>query len=314
MEMLLAVTLLGMLVYFVTQLTNNATTVTLNSSKRLDADGQARLVFDRMGNDFAKMVGRSDADCIFLKTAQNDAFFFYSESPAYYEDSNTARSRKNSVALIGYRITTTNTFYPGFPVLERLGKGLAWDGATSVSAPGSPVFLTYTTGSSVPLWETTLAGNWNKIGTSASGYTDGTDSDYHLLSDQVYRMEIQFLLSDGTLSNNPVINPKNTTSGPPSMTDDLSKGYAPGSRWLDSNAGGFAYICMNATPGAAVWNRLGLKDVSAIVVGLAILDSNSRKIVSSPAQIGDPLADAVEGTPIAKTWMAALSDLTTFAQ
>ncbi|MCX6967291.1 MAG: hypothetical protein NTZ46_05825, partial [Verrucomicrobia bacterium] len=46
----------------------------------------------------------------------------------------------------------------------------------------------------------------------------------------------------------------------------------------------------------------------------AILDSNSRKIVSSPAQIGDPLADAVEGTPIAKTWMAALSDLTTFAQ
>ena len=55
-----------------------------------------------------------------------------------------------------------------------------------------------------------------------------------------------------------------------------------------------------------------MKDISAIVVTLAVLDSNSRKIITGNLS-GAALVDAVSGTPVAKTWMTALNNPATFA-
>src|SRR4051812_22771165 len=116
-ELIIAVGVLTLLTSFVAQLVNNATIVTTHSRKRIDADGQARLVFDRISGDFAKMLKRTDVDYLFSKQTGNDRMFFYSEAPAYYDGGASSIKPHSSVALVGYRI---NTSYQ----IERLGKEL----------------------------------------------------------------------------------------------------------------------------------------------------------------------------------------------
>ena len=326
LELLVSMIVLVLLVMVVAQLTDATARSVKTSGQHMDAESQMRVVFDRMANDFAKMVRRKDADCLFYKKATagtvagNDAMFFYSEAPAYYDFTSTTRLTKSNVALIGYRINTGNTAYPNTPVLERLGMGLTWDGAVSGTANGAPVFLTTPTGSATPDPASTLVGNWggnatSTLGTLSGGYSDGVDvGSYHVLGDLVYRMEIQFLLTDGTLSLIPVTNPSATTNnlsaGAPPTVSNGTPTYAPGSRWFDT-AAGRGYICTSAVSGAATWNPIGVQDVSAIVVTLAVLDSNSRKIIPSTSVLsGAPLADAASGIPVAKTWMDAVNGST----
>jgi prepilin-type N-terminal cleavage/methylation domain-containing protein len=308
-ELLVAMAVLVLLVAMVTQLTNSAGTTITNSGKSMDADSQARLIFDRMANDFAKMVKRTDIDYVFCKSTGtpsagtsgfNDAMFFYSEAPAYYDNTSTSASSKSTVALVGYRVNSKLQ-------LERLGKGLTWDGATNnsttPSAPGSMIFLTSGSGGAIPLFSTTIAGdgstanpgNWTTIGTvsgssgASSAFSDGTDSDYHVLAEQAYRLSIAFLLTDGTVSTRPILpstlisgsnSPTSFTTSNPVATNDSIQGYAVGSRWCNTSSGQ-GYICADAAPGAAVWNRIGIQDISAIIVGIGILDTTSRKIVTS---------------------------------
>jgi hypothetical protein len=97
--------------------------------------------------------------------------------------------------LVGYRINSAFQ-------LERLSRGLTWDGIPAPSpSPGSIVFLTYASGSATPLAASTIAGNWaSAVGTSPN-YSDGTGSDYHVIGDQVYRLEVSFLQSSGAISS-----------------------------------------------------------------------------------------------------------------
>lgn len=343
--MLVSLAVLALLVAMVTQLMNSATATTANSRRHMDADSQARMIFDRMGNDFANMVKRNDVDCIFFKnipsgtSGVNDAFFFYSEAPAYH-DSAPAGSQVNPVALVGYRINVNDSQYPGIPVLERMGKGLTLDGQTNNSAgspaPGGMVYLTTQSGSAVPTRASYLDGNWTAIGTAAANYADGTDPDYHILSPEVCRLEIAFLLKDGTISTMPVIDPVASpagasvsgtngvnylsASGPPgvnsdSANDDGAGNFNVGSRWFDTSAGGRGYVCTNATPGAAVWNPIGLLDISAVIVGIAILDTGNRNLVSPGgyAALIKTLADMPANRSIASSqlmapvWLAAVN-------
>jgi prepilin-type N-terminal cleavage/methylation domain-containing protein len=320
LELLVSMAVFAMLAALVAQLTISATSVATGATKRMDADNQARLIFDRMANDFAKMVNRPDVDCIFAKQPGNDAMFFYSEAPAYAASS-LDFSTKNTVALVGYRINTNSSNYQppnysaGYPVLERLGEKLAWDGTTSNDAsatqdntqPGGMVFFAYLAGSATPDPASTLDGNWAKtIGTASSQYTDGTDKDYQVLSDTVYRMEIAFLLTDGTVSTMPVTNPSTnannlSASAAPTASTDRTAGYSVGSRWFNT-ATGRGYICTNAAAGAAVWNPIGVQDVSAVIVAIALLDTASRKIVASYESMAAALPDASGATSIAKSW------------
>ena len=320
LELLVSMAVFAMLAVLVAQLTISTSSVGSAGTKRMDADSQARLIFDRLANDFAMMVKRPDVDCIFAKQPGNDAMFFYSEAPAYAASSLNAAT-KNTVALVGYRINTNSakyqppTYAAGYPVLERLGETLAWDGTTSDdpsatrdnTTPGGMIFFAYPTGSATPDPASTLDGNWSKtIGTAANYYADGADQDYHVLSDSVYRMEIAFLLTDGTVSTMPVTNPSTSTnnlaaSADPTVSADRSAGYTVGSRWFNTTTGR-GYICTDATAGAAVWNPIGVQDVSAVTVALALLDNTSRKIVSGYDSMAAALPDASGTTPIAKTW------------
>ena len=118
-EILVATAVLVLLVALVAQLTNNTATLITGSTKPMDADSQARTIFDRLSNDFAKMPRRVDMDCIFSNQitggTPNDAMFFYSEAPAYFDGGASDFTDRNTTALIGYRINAAWQ-------LERLGK------------------------------------------------------------------------------------------------------------------------------------------------------------------------------------------------
>jgi prepilin-type N-terminal cleavage/methylation domain-containing protein len=191
-EILVSVGVLVLLVAFVARLMSSATVIAGQGGKRLDSDTQARLVFERMASDFSSMIRRQDVDYIFAKQAGNDTMFFFSEATKYF-DSSVSDPAKSSLALVGYRL---NSSYQ----LERLSRGLTWDGQVGPSpAPGSIVFLT-PSGTSMPIAGSTIAGNWPDAVGAGPNYTNGTGSDYHVIGDQVYRLEVSFVQTNGTIS------------------------------------------------------------------------------------------------------------------
>jgi hypothetical protein len=52
----------------------------------------------------------------------------------------------------------------------------------------------------------------------------------------------------------------------PTVNDDSGNGYQVGSQWVYA---GNTYSCVDATPGAAVWNLLGQNDITNPIAGIA---------------------------------------------
>ena len=116
-EVLLAMVILALLVVMVSQMVGSVATGAAASGKRISADDEARLVFDRMAGDFAGMIIRPDVNPRWVPRTPNDEFYFYSQAPAAF--TNASSSQNSPIALIGYRVTANG--------LERLGRGLGWD-------------------------------------------------------------------------------------------------------------------------------------------------------------------------------------------
>ena len=248
---------LALLLAMVSQLISSTSAVTNNGKKRMDADSQARLLLDRMALDFGQIVKRADVDFYFEKHAGNDQMAFFSEAAGYYPSGVSGPTPKSGASLIGYRVN--DNFQ-----LERLSKSLVWSGVNG-STPGAGGV----TGSDLPMafLPNTITGSWGH------GIEDGTDPDYHVIADQVYRLEYQFLLKPYT-----------------------------------DAAGTVHPAVLSLTPWdtrqAAHSTANGLSDVSAIVVTMAILDNTSRKIVPDGSDQGlvAALPDAEAGTSILQTW------------
>ena len=228
-EVLVSMSVFVLLVIVITQLFNSATAVTIGGNKHLDADTEARLVLDRMAIDFAHIVKRSDVDYYFQKNdapAPNDQMAFFSESTGYYPSAVTGPTAKSNVSLIGYRIYNNQ--------LQRLSKALIWNGVTNATTGIGTNGLAATDRPMVFLPQT-IATTWPNITES------GTDADYQVIGDQVYRLEICFLVKTGTqnavLSDKPYAAPDTTYNG--------------------------------------------LQDVAAIVVAIGVLDTKSRMLVNA---------------------------------
>jgi len=174
-ELLVSMAVLVILVFLATQLVNSAATVTILGHKLMDADSEARQVFDRMAIDFAQMVKRTDIDCyvkaVGQQTNQNDQIAFYSAVPGY-----TSGGAQSPLSLVAYRVNS-NSASPACNKLERLGKGLVWNGA-----PGSTpmVFLPQT-----------ISGTWPA---AVSSTLPDPDGNYEVIGPDVFRFEYFFIL------------------------------------------------------------------------------------------------------------------------
>jgi hypothetical protein len=173
-----------MLVLFITRLMDSASRITTAGDKRMDSDAQARALLDRMAVDFAQMVKRSDVD-FYLKTPAesqpgNDQLAFYSGVHGY------SVTTPGFVSLIAYRINAQQQ-------LERMAKGLVWNGSASPSTP--MVFL--------PL---TISATW------PASTNNQSDPDYELIAPAVFRLEYSYLLRNGSPSITPWDTAANHTS------------------------------------------------------------------------------------------------------
>ena len=198
-ELLVSIGVLVVLVLLFTQLINGAATVTILGHKRMDADSEARQVLDRMAIDFAQMMKRTDVD-YYVKLAnqqqqRNDQIAFYCAVPGYYPSSPSPAptyTQKGPVSLVSYRINSDSTS-PSYNRMERMGKGLAWNGASSSWTP--LVFL-----------PVTISGNW-----AAAVSTTTADSSYEVIGPDVLRFEYCYLLTNGALSDAPCLDANNCT-------------------------------------------------------------------------------------------------------
>jgi hypothetical protein len=178
-EMLVAISVLALLVVLVTQLVNNAAFVTTLGNQRMDADSQARPLFERMALDFAHLVRRSDVS-FYVKTAGtpmtgNDLVGFYSAVQGYHS------TTPSPISVVAYRVNSDPSSSVAYNRLERMGKGLDWNGASPANTP--VVFL--------PL---TLHGTWPSVA-SSSAYDDPdpTKRTYEIIGAQVFRFEYYYL-------------------------------------------------------------------------------------------------------------------------
>ena len=193
-ELLVTIGVLVLLVLLFTQLLNSAATVTTLGHKQMDADSQARELFDRMAIDVMQMVKRSDiyyhlkastsaTDCPSAECGTqpgNDEMAFYSSVPGYYA-SGSSGSQQSSVSIVGYRIHMSADTLANR--MERLGAGLIWNGVSTSNLPNTPiVFWT-------PLnpWDSTIA----------------TTNTLDIIGPQVFRFEYYYLLKNGNLSATP---------------------------------------------------------------------------------------------------------------
>jgi len=90
--------------------------------------------------------------------------------------------------------------------------------------------------------------------------------------------------------------------GNPGVGNDSSQGYAPGSLWLDTTAGGAAYVCLLATVGAAYWLPFSVAKGGILPVGAASLagsDSTGFARVDHVHAHGNQLGGALHADVIA---------------
>jgi prepilin-type N-terminal cleavage/methylation domain-containing protein len=279
-EMMVSMAVLVLLVLLVAQIMNGATKTTGSSRQRLDADSEARMVFDRMATDFAGMVNRKDVDFIFRRDRNgNGAAYFFSMAPAV--NSGGTLANLDSTALIGYRI---NSKYQ----IERFAKSLEWN----QPAPGGMVFLSYlqplVAGSPTP---TPQPGSTLTDSAFGSLIAEGsTDKAYHVLGENVFRLEFSFLLKPFVQAG--VLQPAVYSDKPFNATRTTSTSPY-------TNSG--------------VNSGVGLTDVQAIVVTIALVDGKSHNLVTNPSQFSNAVsafsANAASGELPAAKWQDNISSL-----
>jgi len=206
-ELVVTVGVLALLVLLFTQLLNVAANVTTLGHKQMDADSQARQFLDRMAVDFAQLVKRTDLDFFAKGTVVpnsvggpmtgNDQIAFYSAVPGYYPPTGA----QSPVSLVAYRVNSLSTS-SSYNKLERMGKGLVWNGVSQTDIP--VVFM--------PL---TISATWPAATSSSASDT----AAYEVMGPQVFRFEYCYLLrANGSLS----ITPPSDISGISAIIADIA--------------------------------------------------------------------------------------------
>lgn len=201
-----SVVVLAILVVLLSRIVASTTTVATLGNKRMDTDSQVRPVFDRMAVDLAQMIKRTDVDYyakgpLDPETAANPqhgpndhlAFFCQTDKYSAYYPSTGAPS---PISLVAYRVNDNNGSAT-YNKLERLGKGLLWNGVSSTKKP-------------ILFGLQAIANNWPA---ATDNVTADPDSDYELIGPQIFRFEYCYLLKDGTISKVPTT-ASDLTGGP----------------------------------------------------------------------------------------------------
>ncbi len=333
-ELAVTVGVLVLLVFLATQLLKSAATVTTLGHKQMDADSQTRQLLDRMAIDFAQMVKRSDVDYYLKSSATppptgvrnllqpgNDTIAFYSTVPGYYPSPSTS-TQQGPLSLVAYRVNSNSTS-PSYNKLERMGKGLVWNAVSTTQTP--VVFMPIPLASPIPTPELPSpppnplpTPAWPEIDKPANSW-----SDSEVIGPQVFRFEYYYLLKGQTDPINP-----GTTYPPifgdtpwdtricscPSPTPAPTPTAIPTVTPIPVPTPTPPSLCCHTAP-------QGMQDVAAVVVVIAVIEPQSKVLVTNaqlarlngadglPPVLVDYAAGMTPGQLLAQ-WRAAL-DLNT---
>lgn len=309
-EVMVSVVVLICIVLLAGSMVTGVSRSTIQAGKQMDADNQARQIFSRMASDFAAIYNRGDVSYYFNSKGGNDEFYFYSQAPGHPANGSSSSddSSLSGSSLVGYRVSQAGN---DRIELERLAAGLHWmDVGGNTSSSGRASSLLFLPVLVKDAFAQIIADPSNNSSNAASS----ASSQWDVVGDQVFRMEFCFLLKDGTFSSMPVTNNAGTTNNldagaAPGVGDDSTKGYSSGSRWYDK-VGQVAYQCKVATQGAAEWKPIGLGDVNAVGVTLALLAPRSRALteVSAVKSAAASLSD-FSAAPVANDWQSRAASL-----
>jgi len=253
---------------------------------KIRAEGIVNQVFDRMAADFQRAVLRADLPDRFEKLAGNDILTFFARADAYTGD--------RGISKISYKVDDGN--------LLRGAEGFSW--VITGPLPQLPLIGTTPDSPSDP---------------TATVFTETMEplildpENFERLGSGVFRMEYCFLLKDGTLSTVPVIqllgvlNALAATISP----DITATGYVAGSRWFRPTSASSAsrtFVCTGTTATTSTWKRLGWDDVAGIVVGIAVVDPETRQAFAdflTPAKLNElaqAFPAAANGNDILEAW------------
>jgi prepilin-type N-terminal cleavage/methylation domain-containing protein len=171
-ELLVAVAVLGILVVMLGQVVTLVDQAISINTKKLDSTAQARLAFDRLATDLAARPRRSDLGAqLIIKNGTgtpgtNDSLLFYSQVNGY--------SGARQVSGVGYRIQeiTSGRIYQ----LERGAVGTDWGPAVE----SNPLVQFFPAAMAIP---------------------SNPDTNFDVLSEDVFRLEACYLLNTGLTSN-----------------------------------------------------------------------------------------------------------------
>jgi prepilin-type N-terminal cleavage/methylation domain-containing protein len=214
-ELLISLAVTAIIILMVAQLMNSTTAVARTGNKHIDTDTQARAVLDRMGQDFAKMLKRTDVDYyvkapigyknpkahgngLKLKTGEpgNDSIAFFSQAgkdAGYYPSVGS----QSPVSLVAYRVNAGTTTSASYLRLERMGKGLLWNGVNNGTSSSSPYPIVFSPGQ-VAAGTGPWAGDWYAA-INNDNSAKSTDSAYETIGPNVFRFEYYYLLKDGSI-------------------------------------------------------------------------------------------------------------------
>lgn len=190
-EILIAISLLGVLTLLLSRLFNSAASATSMSGKRMESEGQIRPLFDRIATDFAQMAKRPDLDFYGKGTSGsgamigNDRIGFFSMVPGDYPSTGS----ESPFSVIAYKVNSSEAAANSavYTRLQRMARGLLMNGASSSINDGPIAFM--------PVNISTV---WASISSNAA-----TDSKYEVAGPQVFRFEYYYLLTNGNFSTTP---------------------------------------------------------------------------------------------------------------
>jgi len=273
-ELLVSIVVLIIITLMLTQLMTTSSAITRTAHKHIDTDTQARAVLDRMALDFAQMLKRTDIDYYVKQRSGynghgnghgwgqgkngdkgSDQIAFFSHVPGYYPS-----GAQSPISLVAYRVNESSSTNAAYGRLERLAKGLLWNGVDNGTGQNatypivfSPGQLTACSGPCDP-WASAWSPAINNDNNAAS-----RDNNYEVIGPGVFRFEYFYLLKNGRVTGWPWDQTDPQFQNPDQLTISSPR-------------------------------QIGLSQVEAIGVAIAVINPEARALIqaaSSNAGYGD---------------------------
>src|SRR5438105_2890030 len=256
-EVMVSVLVLTIMVLVLGQIMGHGTTIARTGNKLIDTDTQARAVLDRVAIDLGHMLKRTDIDYYVKGTG---SYKGHGNGHAYGQKVQAGQQGSDQIAFFsqvpGYDDPTaswrspvslvtyrvnSSSTLPSYLKLERMGKGLLWNGVNNATNLNN-ANTTYP----IVFLPQTISGiaNAGKMWSDVVNNPSNAtseDSSYETIGPGVFRFEYYYLLKNGIITDVPW----NTDAGHTSMAG------------------------------------IGLGDVEAIGVAIAVIDPAARALINA---------------------------------